>query len=41
MVTAAIVPGRAQTAKPVKEALTVNGDGAQRSGWKYKMITIF
>jgi uncharacterized protein YndB with AHSA1/START domain len=33
MVTGAIVPGRAQTArsKPVNEALTVNGDGAQRS----------
>jgi hypothetical protein len=33
MVTGAIVPGRAQTtrSKPVNEALTVNGDGAQRS----------
>ena len=31
MVTGAIVAGRAQTAKPVNEALTVNGDGAQRS----------
>jgi len=33
MVTGAIVPGRAQTArsKPVNEALTVNGAGAQRS----------
>jgi hypothetical protein len=33
MVTGAIVPGRAQTArsKPVNEALAVNGDGAQRS----------
>jgi len=31
MVTSAIVAGRAQTAQPVNEALTVNGDGAQRS----------
>jgi uncharacterized protein YndB with AHSA1/START domain len=33
MVTGAVVPGRAQTArsKPVDEALTVNGDGVQRS----------
>jgi uncharacterized protein YndB with AHSA1/START domain len=31
MATGTIVAGRAQTAKPVNEALTVNGDGAQRS----------
>ena len=31
LVAGAIVAGRAQTAKPVNEALTVNGDGAQRS----------
>jgi polyketide cyclase/dehydrase/lipid transport protein len=31
MVTGAIVAGRAQTAKPVNEALTANADGAQRS----------
>ena len=31
LVTGAIVAGRAQTAKPVNEALTVNGDGVQRS----------
>ena len=31
LVTGAIVAGRAQTTKPVNEALTVNGDGAQRA----------